>query len=755
MIKNIFIFSAILALSPVLVSAQSDIPIGTWRTHFSYYDTRHVEEAGNRIYASSENGLYYFDKEDNSITKISKIDGLQSEDISALYYDQNTDLLLIGYRSGNLDVIKDHVIINIDLNSTSQISSSKTINHITAFQSFAYLSTDFGVLKFDLNKLEVTETLRELGEGASLLRVNQSIVVNDSLFLATEEGVIAADIVQNINLLDYQNWRRFDLSDGIPAAQVHVITRLGSRVVAGISMNGLYVYDGKWQPAGILDGASFHYAGMAGDKIIVVHDDNVSFVTSTLQPEPLSIDFVTGPKEGVIDQEGFLWIADGAKGLISDYSGTFGIYTPPGPLANDISQLSYAKNTIYALPGGYSTGLVPKGNELGFYAYSNGTWNNYNTASSKFNIPEFKDIVDAAYSEHHKSLFLASVGYGLLQINNNGDKTIIDENAAGSPLENLNSVERNVLIPAITAEKEGLWVLNYGADQPLHLLKSDGTWQSFSFNLNIARYAIDLIVIGRQVWMMIDPARGGGIFVYDYSSGDSRYLTEVSDNGGLANKNVNAIAVDREGLVWSGTDKGVSVFTDPFSVFNGAVNAIEPIFGNRYLLTDEKVVSIEVDGGNRKWMGTSNGVWLFNESGDEQVLNFNTTNSPLPENHVSDIEINEQSGEVFFATRGGLVSYRGSATASGPEHSNVKIFPNPVTADFKGTVGISGLATDAIIKITDMSGKLIWQTQANGGTALWNVSDYKGNRAATGVYLVFSASEDGEDSFVGKIAVLN
>jgi hypothetical protein len=64
------------------------------------------------------------------------------------------------------------------------------------------------------------------------------------------------------------------------------------------------------------------------------------------------------------------------------------------------------------------------------------------------------------------------------------------------------------------------------------------------------------------------------------------------------------------------------------------------------------------------------------------------------------------------------------------------------------------LATNATVKITDISGKLIWQTQANGGTATWNVRDYTGRRAATGVYLVFAATSDGVESVVGKIAVV-
>ncbi|ELR72655.1 Putative surface antigen [Fulvivirga imtechensis AK7] len=732
---------------------QENIPVGTWRTHFSYNDTRHIAIAGDVIYASSENGLYYFDKEDNSIAKISKIDGLQGEDISSLYYSNDHDLLLIGYNSGNLDIIKGQEIINIDLTTHSQINDSKTINHVVGFQSYAYLATDFGVLKFDLKKLEVRETWREIGAGASTLRVNQGVVFHDSLFLATDEGVIAANLVRNINLLDHQNWIRFGVADGIPQTSTRIIALFDDRLIAGISNDALYLYDGQWQMLDILNGASYTFATGLPDRVAIIQDEQLSFITSDLQSQPFANEMVNKPQEVIEDKEGNLWIADGRNGLVSDFKGPFQKYAPSGPFSNEVFRLYHHRNSIYALPGGYGASLVPLGRENGYYVYTNGEWNNYNPQSSDLNIPEFKDIVDATHIG--SDLFLASAGYGLLQIKDNNEKVIIDENTPGSPLENLEAAQKRTIIPAIAPGEDGLWVLNYGATNPLHIYKTDGSWQSYSFNLSTAKYPVAILLVHDHVWMVIDPDRGGGIFVYNPADGNGRYLTELPDNGGLANVKVRALALDLEGLVWVGTDNGVSVFSDPYTVLSGSVDAIEPIFENRDLLTDEKVTAIEVDGGNRKWIGTTNGVWLIGDNGDEQIAYFNTSNSPLPDNNIIDITINQQSGEVFFATSGGMVSYRGAATASKPEHAEVKIFPNPVSANFKGTVGISGLATDAIIKITDISGKLIWQTQANGGTATWHVADYNGRRAATGVYLVFSASKDGKDTFVGKIAVLN
>jgi ligand-binding sensor domain-containing protein len=97
-------------------------------------------------------------------------------------------------------------------------------------------------------------------------------------------------------------------------------------------------------------------------------------------------------------------------------------------------------------------------------------------------------------------------------------------------------------------------------------------------------------------------------------------------------------------------------------VFNATVNAVKPVFGNRFLLRDERVTAIEIDGGNRKWMGTENGVWLFDEFGESQVQNFNAENSPLISNTIVDLEINDKSGEIFMMTDAGIVSFRSDAT---------------------------------------------------------------------------------------------
>ena len=174
------------------------------------------------------------------------------------------------------------------------------------------------------------------------------------------------------------------------------------------------------------------------------------------------------------------------------------------------------------------------------------------------------------------------------------------------------------------------------------------------------------------------------------------------------------------------------------------------------LLETETINTIEIDGANRKWMGTqTSGVFLISEDGTEQIHHFTEENSPLPSNEIRDIEINDETGEVFFGTLNGIVSYKSTATEAGDYFSDVYAYPNPVRPEFDGTIAIKGLVRDSDVKITDVSGNLVYETTSYGGQATWNGRTFDGQRVKSGIYLVFASSADGSRAIVTKIAVVN
>ena len=173
-----------------------------------------------------------------------------------------------------------------------------------------------------------------------------------------------------------------------------------------------------------------------------------------------------------------------------------------------------------------------------------------------------------------------------------------------------------------------------------------------------------------------------------------------------------------------------------------------------YMLGTESITSIAVDGANRKWLGTkSSGAYLLSSDGTTMLKNYNEENSCLFSDSIATVAIDNVTGEVWFGTSEGVVSVRETATSGKKEYQDVYSFPNPVREDYQGNVTITGLIKDTQVKITDVSGNLVFETSSEGGQASWDLTTYNGKRVATGVYIVFCANIDGSKSTVTKILV--
>ena len=59
------------------------------------------------------------------------------------------------------------------------------------------------------------------------------------------------------------------------------------------------------------------------------------------------------------------------------------------------------------------------------------------------------------------------------------------------------------------------------------------------------------------------------------------------------------------------------------------------------------------------------------------------------------------------------------------------------------------------VKIVTTNGVLVAEGTSNGGSFVWDGKDKNGKRVASGVYMVESADEDGNNGTVCKVAVVN
>ncbi len=715
-------------------SQEANIPVGAWRLHLNYSKIKSLAEIDEKVYGAADFGVMSFDSQEGSTGSLNKLNGLAGIGVNCLANDELKGILVIGYQDGTIDFLEGNKITNLEtLKIATEITGSRAINHISISGNTAYASTDFGVVVLDIKKKEIRETWRDLGTSGQTIKIRESAILTDSIFLATEAGVWGGSL--NSNLLDFNSWKKFN--SGVFSSGVNVITVYNNAIYTAVDGQSIFRKQGNnWIKESFLQNLTYTKLKGLGSKFFVCSKAALWQIDSKGIVTEVKSELLNQPND-VLEKGGNLFIGDNTNGLLlNSSSNSMTSFRASGPVLNSFWRIAQSQNMTYSIGGGYTQSLAPLTGKGNVSVFAN-DWSNAT-------LP-IGDVTDLDLSNSSEA-FYSSFGMGIIK--QNSEMAEFNYTTANSPLQSnyVTAIER---VPA------GLWIANYNAAKPLQLLLSDGSWESYSFPFLLSRFPVDLIVdLNDNVWMPISATDGGGLVVFNRNSNKSVYLTDQGGQGGLPSKKVSSITVDREGLVWVGTEQGVAFFSNPSAIFDGNVNATKPIYDNRFLLRDEKITAFAIDGGNRKWIGTENGVWLFDPLGEELIYNFTTSNSPLLSSIIQCIGINNASGEVFFGTDKGLASFRSDATASSLNFDRVKIFPNPVTAQFNGLIGIEGLTIDSIVKITDISGKLVWQVMANGGTASWNMRDANGRRVATGMYLVFSTSADGSDRNVGKIAIV-
>ena len=762
-------------LALVVSLSGQEIPVGHWRHHLPNNTVIAVAETPEKIIGATSYGLVVYNKEDSSVEKIDKVQGLTDFGITSMAYDEEHELLLLGYGNGNLDLIQGGQFINIPDIRRSAIMGSKSINNILIQGSRAYLACGFGIVEFDLATFLIRDTYF-IGPLGSQIEVSDLTHSDTHFFAATNAGLLSA-AAQGVNLADFQNWEKIPVS-GQNNEEVNMVAWYKGSLFANVSGSPddeLYRYDGsQWQA---FFPGSEPYSGarrklrVSGDKLLVSNDQHVDIFNAELELEERIDNYYEGMVRALdllFDQEGTLWLGDIYDGLIQRVTPT-GYYRIilPGPPTPNAFGLATGGGSLWVAPGSITSSGGNTWNTNGVFMFSEGKWTWFNL----INFPVMDQVWDiiriAVDPGNPQKIYAASWTEGLLEFSPEGPTILWDD--SNSTLRRRDGVEDHVRVGGVAVDRGGnVWVTNSYTLRPIAVKKENNEWLSFSSQGQIStNQMIGRLVIDRsgQKWAALP--NGGGIYVFKENNLNSdndfqaRRLTTTAGSGGLPTNNVISLAVDHDGYIWTGTDKGGAVFYAPQRVFSGEpINAQQIIVQQDgfagILFETETINTIAIDGSNKKWFGTTrSGAFLLSSDGRETVFHFTAENSPLPSNNVLDISINGQNGEVFFATDKGIASFRGLAIDAPAVHTDVYAYPNPVRPGYAGYISIRGLVKNAVVKITDINGNLVYETIAEGGQAVWNGQDLFGRRPSTGVYLVFSTNEDGSETLVTKILFVN
>jgi ligand-binding sensor domain-containing protein len=693
-------------------------PIGTWRAHFSNESIQQVIK-GDQIYIAAKNQVIQIDAK-KQVNYLNTTNGLHAIGIHKIAWHPVENQLVIAYKNSRIDIVQGDQVTLIDDIQLSNLYADKTINDLVVLNNNAYLSCNFGIVIIDLLKKEIKETVYP-NNRRQAVKVKQIVSFQNKLFALTDNGIWSTALSQNYswtqentmditgiqNMFVFKNQLYFNNQQKVyayPSNMVRYQINSGSIETIAIDEENIF--------AGITDqnkGALIQLNGNQNNTVLI--DSSV-----LIQPK------------GILKEGNTIWVADYIKGLYEKNEQPKWVALG-GPLSHVKGSNAFSSHQILM---GYGA------NKIGISSLNENGWSNFTQIQNlKLNGIEAVSIdpVDQSWW----------LGMGTELIHFDTNKKLVEQLLPSKTAGSIKSIQQKM---------DGSYYL---LKEDVGILEKEGNqWNSYPIQAGYSAQNLKQFVVdGNGLSWIIGPKQQG-VLLFQKQNNQAiwRQLNTGKGSGNLPSMEVTAIAEDKDGSIWIGTDNGIAVFQ--CNNINEACDAYLPIVEsngfNGYLFQKETIHSITVDGANRKWIGTNNGAWLISKDGAEVIQHFTTENSPLPNNTVLSIGVEPTDGDVFFFTENEIISYKGDATESAATQHKIKIYPNPVAPNYNGSILIKNLVNNALVKITDLNGQLMMQTRALGGQAIWNGRDQYQHKVA-GIYLIFVRDDAGNEKAVGKIMI--
>lgn len=777
MSKKIKLLVSILCLG---FFSSGQIGMGEWRVHSESKNAKDIVSLGHSVFVAFSSILLEYDDYYKETSTWNITNGLSDIQLLKLGVHESSGSVFIGYQNGNIDQIKNGKVINIPGIKLASIMGSKIIHSIKSHGSYTYFATGFGIVKVDPNKHEIKDTYYPGGSSEEILEVTFK---GDSIFALTPTRLYKGSL-NNPALADESQWT--------------VDTRLPI-----LSGNPLQYKDAEWwqdsiyyqqnhvgwggdtifvaRPGGrhpIIDLQTYgeltsvqkigNHLALNGDGIFVIFNSDYTYnlLTNNYTPE-----ISCSPNAVCMSSDYSLWFSDAKSGLVHrNLDGSYEFIDFPGPEKDLFYSMDWSDGFLTIVPGAV-VGNASQYYQPSIMFFEKEKWttigrgdtplweagNTWDNIAVSINPTNKNEIAIGAVCRTPVSIFNKETGH------------VIDTfGVSNSPLQKF--ANGSIFVTSLSYDGEGnLWVVNGFSGELLKLRTKDGTWYSFNLGTATANKPTRKMLCdyNGNVWISV---YNTGLLGYNpgssitSSSDDKTVLLNSGDyTGALPSNIITAIAMDFDNELWIGTDNGFAILYNSENAFDaspGNYNVQRPkidINGETdYILANVYINDIEIDGGNRKWMATANsGMILLSDDGLSIIKHFTTENSPLVSNNILDLEIDHKTGEIFIITDKGLMSYRGDATYEDPEYTDVTVFPNPARPDHDGLITIQGIRFNSDVKITDVAGNVVYRTTSNGGTATWDGKTVNGEKVASGVYLIWTASNINKGRFVGKVVVIN
>ena len=747
-----------------------------WTGYFSYLDIRDISIGNSRVIAAAQNAIFEYDPISQTNLKTDAINGLEGSDISAIHYSEAFALTLIGYENGLIQIILENngqvfTVVDI-LNKITIAPDSKRINHFLEYEDKVFISTEFGVAEYNLENLEFGDSFF-IGESGNQIKVTQTAVFNSRIYASTQGGSIRTANVNDPNIVDFDVWQTIGNSDwrGIITYNERLFAIRNDNRLLEVENNNITLIRQFPGPFRQINSNENYLTVVTRNSVHVLNDQlsEIGLVNELIEDE---IDLDTNFNSARILDD-VLFIGDSELGLLQmeDFnSNLFSSVSPDGPILNRIFSITGFEDELWIAHGEYSQFFNPFPlNSRGISHFTGENWSNLTFDD----LQETREVADITIDINNPNrVYLSSYIDGLVILENEEVVDILDGSNSGIA-NTVNASE--VPIPGDT--RIGAAVFNNQGDLYFSNSITEHPLKRFSGSnqINIADLSDVFIepfgtssakVAADDIGNIYLATFRAGIFGYQPSTGNVGKIASDVDGVDLPevfepNPAITAMEFDNNNRMWIGTAEGLRVAFNPQAIFeDGAQLNVSPIIFlengvAQELLFQQFITDIKTDGASNIWISTADsGVFQVNSTGQEVLNIFNQDNSPLPSNSVISIEIDGEAGEVYFGTNRGLVSFQGRITDGVDNLENVRVFPNPVKPEYSGLVTIDGLTDDANVKITDITGNLVYEEFVSGGTIQWDTRAFGKHKVASGVYMVIITSEDQLETQTTKIMII-
>lgn len=739
-----------------------------WNIHSAFADINAIVATRDKVFALSNHSLFAVDKQSEEMVYYNRLTGLNGAVISTIGYNPTLNLLLVCYENGHLDIINSHdEVYNIPDLYLKQTTYSKIVNSIYMHEHTAYLAMDFGIIELDMKRHEIKDTYI-IGQDAKEVNVKHITIMGDRIYAVSPQLLYSASLSDPLS--DYAYWQTQALPTGKEVSAFCAYDELLYMVRDSVLCS---YRDSKWQK----HTTSYKVNGLCPTDqhlfILPKNQAGVAIAETDLSLQMTDMGMITD----IVQDGSSYWWASVTDELVRGADRQ--AFRPDGPINNTAYRMRFFGDRLYVVPGGRWATQNETPGEIMFY--ENGTW--VNVSNEKINEAcdaTILDLMNVAQDPNDKDhYFVTSYGSGMLEMY--GEDVIKLYTPSNSALVSAapNAPNRYTRTDGAMFDDKGyLWVLNTEVENNILIMDAQGnklaTYSLYSNSVRVPLYTPGEIIVDRRnpQWKWIPQCRynTGLLLLQDNGTPinpkDDKvtYHNEWFDQNGkpVIPEFIYSMAQDHDNTIWVGTNAGL--FLIPATIDFTTSNRCERVIISRndgtqlgdYLLDNEQINHIVVDGANRKWIATAtSGVFLLSPNGEETIEHFTTENSPLSSNNVLSIAILESTGEVFFGTSQGLVSYMSDAIEPAKNFSDIYAYPNPVHPNYHGVVTIRGLMANTEVRIVDASGNLVTTIQGNGGEAVWDMTNAQGSRVASGIYTALCNTQDGAAHSTVKIMVMN